>query len=170
LELCLSTIQSITAENKSYFYNGSEYSWQEAVNNSIIIGFIYGWNRNSQNYELIDTLIPGHGYWIYAYQDCELLANGVDSIESNPLVTDLLREWNIIGLPDNEPVEKQNLTILYNGSVYMWEETVTNNIIIGFIYQWNESDQNYQLTDVLHPGKSYWMYAYDNCILFRPIC
>jgi hypothetical protein len=160
--------QSVEKTNLLVIDNNSEYSWQEAVNNGIIIDFIYEWNRNSQDYEMTDTLIPGHGYWIYAYEDCELLASKVGNLKSDSLITNLLREWNIIGLPSDEPVEKQNLTILYNGTMYSWQEAVTDTIIIDFIYQWNEIDQNYQLTDILHPGKSYWIYAYNNCTLFRP--
>jgi len=159
---------SVEKTNLLIKYNGSEWSWQEAVNQSIVLGFIYGWNRTTQNYELINTLNPGDGYWIYAYHNCELLARCVSYLESDSFITNLLPNWSIMGLPDDEPIEKQNLTILYNETMYSWQEAVTNNIILGFIYQWNETNQNYQLTDILQPGKSYWMYAYYNCTLLRP--
>ena len=54
-------------------YNGTIYSWQEAVNNSIVLGSVYNWNAANQNYELIDVLQPGLGYWMYAYYNCKLL-------------------------------------------------------------------------------------------------
>jgi hypothetical protein len=149
-------------------YNGSEYSWQEAVNKSIVLGFIYAWNRTNQNYELTDILVPGEGYWMYAYHDCELSARGVGGFASDIYITDFLQIWNLIGSPNSEPVEKQTLMIRSNGTMYTWQNAVTNTIILGFIYQWNETNQNYQLTDVLQPGKSYWMYAYYNCTLLRP--
>ena len=160
--------QSVDKMNLIIKYNGSNYSWQEAVNQSIVLGFIYAWNRTNQNYLLTDTLVPGEGYWVYAYHDCELWASGVSGLVTDNYITDLLSKWNIMGVPDGESVEKQNLTILYNGTVYTWQEAVTNNIILGFIYQWGETGQTYQLTDVLQPGKSYWMYAYYNCTLLRP--
>jgi RHS repeat-associated protein len=161
--------QSVDKTNLLIKYNGSEYSWQEAINQSLVLGFIYEWNRIGQRYELIDTLNPGHGYWVYAYHDCELWAAGVGGFASDQYITDLYLNWNIMGVPDDEPVEKQNLTIQYTGTMYTWQEAVTNNIILGFIYQWNEAGQNYQLTNVLQPGKSYWMYAYHNCRLCRPM-
>ena len=160
--------QSVDKTNLLVTYNSSEYSWQEAVNKSIVLEFIYTWNRTNQNYELTDTLVPGEGYWMYAYHDCELSARGVGGFASDMYITDLLPIWNLIGSPNSEPVEKQTLMIRYNGTMYTWQNAVTNTIILGFIYQWNETDQNYQLTDVLQPGKSYWMYAYYNCTLLRP--
>jgi len=159
--------QSVNKLNLIIKYNGSEYSWQDAVNQSIVLGFIYTWNKTAQNYGLTDTLTPGQGCWMYAYHDCEIWAKGVTLFASDPYVTDLIRYWNIMGVPDNEPVQKQNLTIRYNGTVYTWQEAITNNIILDFIYQWNESNQHYQLTDILQPGKSNWMYAYHNCTLYH---
>ena len=80
---------------------------------------------------------------------------------------------NIVGLPDDEPVEKQNLTILYNGTTYSWENATTSNneegepLILSFIYGWNTTSQNYVTIDTLQPGEGYWMYAYYNCTLLR---
>jgi|GEM_PF-3538081 len=148
-------------------YNGTMYTWQEAVNQSLILRFIYGWNRTRQIYELTDILDPGNGYWMYAYHDCELWAHNVSTFTSEPYLTTLLQTWNLIGSPDHEPIEQQNLTILYNGTLYSWQEAVTKNIILGFIYEWNETIQNFQLTNIVQPGKAYWMYAYQNCILLQ---
>lgn len=160
--------KSVEKTNLIIMYNGSEYSWQEAVNQTIIVDSIFGWNRAYQTYQLINTLIPGEGYWIYVYQNCTLSVIGISGFVSDSFVTDPSSNWNIIGVPDNESVEKQNLTILYNGTVYSWQDAITNNIIVGFIFQWNEISQNYQLANVLQPGKSYWMYSYYNCTLLRP--
>ncbi|MBE3137459.1 MAG: hypothetical protein IMZ43_08755 [Thermoplasmata archaeon] len=88
-------------------------------------------------------------------------------VVNHETVLKLLQKWNLIGSPNDEPVEKQTLMIRYNGTMYTWQNAVANTIILGSIYQWNETGQNYQLTDVLQPGKSYWMYAYHNCRLFR---
>jgi parallel beta-helix repeat protein len=54
-------------------YNNTNLTWQQAVNAEIILGFVYSWNVNNQNYYLTDVLNPGMGYWIYAYYDCMLL-------------------------------------------------------------------------------------------------
>ena len=52
--------------------NSIDYSWDQAVENNTILGFIYGWNRTMQMYELSDEFNPGYGYWMYAYYDCIL--------------------------------------------------------------------------------------------------
>lgn len=160
--------QSVNKTDLIVKYNDSEYTWQEAVNNSIILGYIYQWNRSNQNYESTDTIEPGYGCWMYAYYDCELWTQGASTFENDNHITDLLTNWNIVGLPDDNPVHKENLTVCYNGTDYTWQEAVNNSIILGFIYEWNETNQNYENTDILHPGKGCWMYAYYNCTLLRP--
>ena len=52
--------------------NSILYSWEDAVDNDIILGFIYGYNRSSDSYEVVDSLIPGYGYWLFAYQACDI--------------------------------------------------------------------------------------------------
>jgi len=162
--------------NKTYIifsYNDSYHKWQDACNDSIILGFIYSWNRSSQSYLTTDVLSNGYGYWIYAYEECSLWAQGIETGIPDNYVTYLEVEWNIIGLPDDETVEKQNMTILYNGTLYSWENATTSNneegepLILSFIYGWNATNQNYETSYVLLPGKSYWMYAYYECILYK---
>ena len=41
--------------------------------------------------------------------------------------------------------------------------------MIGFVYDWNESVQSYELCDVLVPGEGYWVFAYVECILKREV-
>lgn len=69
----LSIDNSVAKENLTVQYNGTSYTWQEAVNNSIVLGSIYNWDAASQNYKLADVLYPSLGYWMYAYYDCRLL-------------------------------------------------------------------------------------------------
>ena len=114
------------------------------------------------------TIDPGYGCWMYAYYDCELWAQGIGTFETDNYITDLLTNWNIVGLPDDESVHKENLTVYYNETEYTWQEAVNNTIILGFSYEWNETNQNYEITDMLKPGGGCWMYAYYNCTLFRP--
>ena len=79
-----------------------------------------------------------------------------------------------MGLPYNESIQKENLTVHYNATDYSWQNATTNNneegepLILGFIYGWNASTQNYMLSDALNPSYGYWMYAYYNCTLLRP--
>jgi len=53
-------------------YNGNTYTWNQAVANQIILGFVYGWDRTTQVYTLETAFNPDYGYWMYAYHDCVL--------------------------------------------------------------------------------------------------
>ena len=168
--------QSVSKSNLFVKYNGVDYTWQEAVSNNIILGFIYSWNRSiPQHYELISTLKPGYGYQMYAYYDCELWAKGVSIMNNDGFITNLLQTWNIIGVPNDSPFPKQDLIINYNGVDYNWSEATTNNnptggpIILGYIYHWNRTQpQHYELTNIFKQGFGYQMYAFYNCRLFYP--
>ena len=53
--------------------NRAVYSWSEAVNEGVILNFVYHWNRQMQSYESTDILEYSYGYWMYSYQPCMLL-------------------------------------------------------------------------------------------------
>jgi hypothetical protein len=59
-------------------YSGHEYTWEEATTGGdpILLGFIYGWDRNNQMYTLSETFDSGESYWMFAYKDCFLLKGG----------------------------------------------------------------------------------------------
>ena len=56
-------------------FNGINYSWNAAVQNEIILGFIYGWNKTTHMYMISDVFKPGNGYWMFAYYQCILVRN-----------------------------------------------------------------------------------------------
>jgi len=115
------------------------YTWQQAVDNDTILGFIYGWNVVGQSYVPTDVLQTGAGHWMYAYDDCDLWITVNDS-NNDDYITDLSEEWNLVGLPCNSSIVKENLIIRYNTTDYSWYEVTTNNneegepLILGFIY------------------------------------
>jgi parallel beta-helix repeat protein len=155
-------------------YNSGEYNWTNATTSTIILNFIYTWNRNTQNYEIANTLNPGDGYWVYAYHPCDLWAQRVSGEGTDGIITTLHTTWNIMGLPANTPLSKEQLIIQYNGVEYSWTQATTSNnptggpIILGFLYGWERPNQQYVSSTTLTPGYSYWMYAYYNCTLLRP--
>jgi len=160
--------QTVHKNNIIVNYLGVNYTWQQAVDNGTILGFIYGWNTVSQSYDTTDVLDPGQGYWMYVYDDCELWISR-SKINVDDYITDLLEEWNMVGLPYETALDKENLTVHFNGTDYTWHQAVDNGTILGFIYGWNVTNQNYETSEVLLPEKSYWMYAYEMCTLKRKI-
>jgi len=159
--------QSISKNDITANYLGLNYTWQEAVSAHIVLGFIYGWNATYQNYELTDVLCPGQGYWMYTYHDCDLIVSGIGNNDS--FITLLQQNWNIMGLPYNISVAKENLIINYSGVDYTWQQAIDNDIILGFVYDWDRNTQNYILSDDLDPGFGYWMYAFHDCILKKEV-
>lgn len=162
--------ESINKNDISVKYNGMNYTWQEAVNYNIVLDFIYVWNVDGQNYEITSKLEPGNGYWLYVYNSSDLLIASNNHYDDT-YITMLYEEWNIIGIPFDNNVDKQNLEILYNSTFYSWENATTINneegepLILSFFYSWNASNQNYETSEVLQSKKGYWIYTYYNCTL-----
>jgi hypothetical protein len=159
---------SIIKSNILVSFNESEYTWDEAVNNNIVIDYIYQWNRSLQNYESMEILSPGYGYWSYSYKTCSLSYQGIVPFLNDNYFTGVKYGWNMIGCPDNITIEKQNITIYYNNTLFTWQEAVNTGIILEFIYGWNQTSQKYDQSDLFMPCQSYWMYSYKDCILIKP--
>jgi hypothetical protein len=146
-------------------YNGTTYTWDQAVSNGYILTTLYGWNAVTQSYSIVDTLQPGQGYWCWAYYDVQYYIWS-DAVGSG-VITPLKTYWNLIGLPYETPCDVSNLIIQYNSVNYTWSQAVANNIILGFVYGWYNN--MYTLASTINPGQGYWMYAYHDCILKRII-
>ncbi|GAH80278.1 unnamed protein product, partial [marine sediment metagenome] len=171
--------QSVPNDDIIVRYDGVDYSWENATtgNNptggSIVLRYIYYWNTSiPQHYDLSDVFEPGYGYWMYAYHDCELWSEDFGSTINDGYITDILTTWNLMGVPNDVPLPKEDLIVQYNGVDYSWENATTNNnptggpLIIRYIYYWNTiTPQHYDLSDVFEPGYGYWMYAYQDCTL-----
>jgi len=90
-------------------------------------------------------------------------------------IANLQTKWNLISIPYTQPINKINITVRYNGNDYNWSQATTSNnptggpLILGTIFGWNKTMQTYFLSDVLTSGGGYWMWAYYNCILLRPM-
>jgi len=157
--LSLTFNQTINKDNLSIKYNNNEYTWTEAIdpsNGPIIDPNIYGWNRTSDIYfQVQDTIESGYGYWMYAYNDCELWAKNITTTNDN-FITYLESSWNIIGLPNNLQMNKSDFIIKYNDIEYSWSEATNPSngpIIDPNIYGWNRTSSIYfQVIDTINIG------------------
>jgi hypothetical protein len=128
-----------------------------------VLNFVYGWNADSKSYLTVDVLESGEGFWMYAFDTCMLWVTGN---WSDDVVTNLALKWNLVGLPFDETIGEENLTVvLLNSSSYTWSEAVVNGYVLDFVYGWNASSKSYMIMDELETGGGYWMYAYDNCLI-----
>jgi hypothetical protein len=104
---------------------------------------------------------------MYAYMDCELKAPQISPTPDN-YITSLKSRWNIIGNPDDEPIDIEDLIIYHNGVDYTWSEAtdpINGPIIVPSVYSWDRTNQIYTVATSLDPGRSYWVYSYYDCII-----
>jgi len=65
--------ETIDKENLLFLYNGTYYTWAQAISNDneegspLIVAFIYGWNVANQYYTNAQSLDPWEGFWMYHY-------------------------------------------------------------------------------------------------------
>jgi len=122
-----------------------------------------------QNYEIVETLLPGESYWIYTYYNCSIWLTGEKN--NDDLITTLAPQWNFIGLPFDESTLNQDLVIHYNGVDYNWTQATTGDnptgepLIIWTLYYWESNGQYYLTSESLIPGYGYWLYAYYDSLL-----
>jgi PKD repeat protein len=127
------------------------------------IGDIYYCNRT---YDEIGT----YNYFIWANDTSgnEKISDDVHSFDITnitiPRITTLKKNWNLFSLPFNQSITLDQLRIVWNSTVYSWDEAIAEHIIYGVIYDWNRTEQRYNYyydpTDSLHPGYGYWIICY----------
>lgn len=150
--------------------NSIDYTWDDAIIQHIILDVVYGWDRIAQIYALESiSFKPGEGYWVWSYQNCEILVYSADVGTGH--ITTFQQKWNLLGMPYNMSLHKENLIVFYNGTEYSWEEATTDAnptggpIILKFIYGWDNS--RYKYSDGFYAGDAYWMWAYYPCTLIN---
>jgi len=163
----LPTNLSVSTSEVIIFYNDTFITWKEAIDNGIIVQFIFGWNRTTQSYQFDDTIIPGCGYWIYAYEDCELWTF-IYERNFDDYIADVKSGWNIVGTSFDYPIIKNlDIIIQYSGVKYSWSDAVAMGLISDFLFGWNQTGQSYVFSNTLYSGYAYWLYANYACTLKR---
>lgn len=155
---------AISKSNLIVNYDGSNHNWATAVGATKVMDTIYGWDRIGQVYTYgVNTLQPGEAYWVWAYTDCQL--RFPSNAGWSGQITALKTQWNMMGIPyDGTPINPSTLHVNYGGLV-TWDYAVSHNYILGFIYGWDRTTQQYTLPTQFNSGEGYWMYAYVNCNL-----
>jgi hypothetical protein len=80
----------------------------------------------------------------------------------------MIYQWNFMSIPFNESVDKSQIFVKYGLNEYNWTEATTgmDPILLPFIYDWNQSGQIYEESEILEPGRGYWLWAYYDCELW----
>ena len=116
-----------------------------------------------QSYYFCSVFNPGDAYWAYAFEPFELWCY-YDPTPPDNYITELQEGWNIISIPFDQTINKTDLLV----DDVPWITAVSNGWISDFLFTW---DGNYQIyvysDDILEPGKGYWSFAYQQCILSK---
>jgi len=128
--------------------------WYDAVSAGIINNFVFGWYRNVQSYNFSDILEPAYGYWIYAYEPCEIWVENI-TITPDCYITDVEGGWNIVGVPYDQNVSKYDIIV----NDILWDDAVATDIISDFVFGWSRTGQSYDFADTLMPGYAYWIFT-----------
>ena len=156
--------QSVVKSSLLVNFGGVDYTWADAVAAGVVSDYIFGWDRVGQSYMFSDVLEPGYGYWLYAYEPCELKAP-VFETGFEGYITVLQEKWNVVGCPNDTVVLKADVLVRYGGVDYNWSDAVAAGIISDYIFGWDGAVQSYVFSDQFTPGECYWLYAYDACVL-----
>lgn len=171
----ISAPYNFTQDTHEFFFKYGDYyyyyyNWTQATttinptDGPLINQYMFGWNRSLQTYTFERNLEPGYGYWMYAFQPCELW-NQYDDIPEDDHITELQTGWNIVSIPCNLIIEKTDLLV----DNVPWDTAVTNGWINTYVYGWNRAGQYYTFANTFNPGYSYWVYASQSCVLKRNV-
>lgn len=152
-------IQSINKTDLIVEYNDENYTWAEAVSNGYVNEFLFGWDEAAQSYQFSDALESGKGYWMYVTQSLTLYVLDCDE-STEDTITSMSQDWNVIGLPFSEQIDKTSLQYIVGGTTYTWNQAVSNSLVNDFLFGWNREQQSYDFISTLSPGEAYWCYAY----------
>ena len=148
-------------------YDTLSYSWDDAVLGGLVSDVLFGWSGVSQSYVFGGGLVPGDGFWAYAFVGCELKAP-VFSVNFDGYISPVVAGWNVVGLPYNAPMLKDSL-VLDDGVEYGWSDAVSAGMISDVLFGWDSVGQSYVFSDGLYPGCAVWLYAFDDCVLECPV-
>ena len=144
--------------------DNTNYTWQEAIQEGLVMPYVYTINRMTGMYEVANELKPSYGYWIYCYEPVKLWVNGS---YPNGNYIDSSIGWNLISAPCNYNISLDNLTIIYNNNSYTWNEAINESLIMRWVYTVNRSNGMYETVDKLKPGYGYWIYCYEDVEIYQ---
>ncbi len=141
------------------------------------------WNPETEQYELVDTIAPGEGFWLFLPGDSTTIQLNTDAIEfpsgvfNTSVPVRLKKGWNQIGNPYPYPLVLGQVVLV---SVNNPRESLTffeaaqRGIIRGVIYSWDEFDAEYKFTSdpntPILPHRGYWIKVNEDVeFVFPPV-
>jgi len=125
-----------------------------------------GWNYTIKDDSalMVTELLPGAGYVIDGSESFSLAITGkpVDL----PYLVDLHKGWNLVGVPKNETVMINDLTVRANHRRYSFSEAVGEGIVSGFFWSYRDGSWvHLEREGSMIPGEAYMVEAGEACKL-----
>jgi len=143
--------QSLNTSDFVIYYNNTNFLWEDAIdpiNGLIVNEYLFAWDRIAQSYLSVDTLVPGYGYWMFAYEPCSLLVPEYNITFSGEF-TDIEPNWNVVSVPYNKSVNKEDIIVNYGGIDYSWPNASANGYINDIIFGWEEQHRIYIMLQLM---------------------
>ena len=91
----------------------------------------------------------------------------IPSTSFNNNITNLEKDWNIVGINGNQTINFSDLIVSFNGTDYNWMDAVNMSIISNYVFGWDRISQSYSFSNNFQPGYCYWFYTFHQCTLKR---
>ncbi|MFQ3609947.1 MAG: FlgD immunoglobulin-like domain containing protein [Fimbriimonadales bacterium] len=141
------------------------------------------WNPETDEYELIDTIAPGQGFWLFLPGDTTTVALNTDVLEfptgvfNASVPVRLKKGWNQIGNPYPYPLVLGQVVLVSSSNPSQslsFFEAAQRGIIRGVIYSWDEFDAEYKFTSdpntPILPHRGYWIKVNEDVeFVFPPV-
>jgi len=126
------------------------------------------WNYTTADLDLekdsSTSLKPGKGYIIDSVESFSLEIEGTPV--DLPYKVDLLKGWNLVGVPIDETVSIGNITVSANHKRYDYSEAVKEGFVSAFLWRYEDGEWAYvSQNESMVPGVAYMVEAIQDCKL-----
>ncbi|MCS7300506.1 MAG: hypothetical protein NZ556_02995 [Fimbriimonadales bacterium] len=141
------------------------------------------WNPQREQYELIDSIQPGEGFWLFIPSNAQTVLYNPDALEfpsgafNNSVSVPLRRGWNQIGNPYPYPLVLGQAVVVRSSDPrrsLSLSEAAAAGALRGVIYYWDEFSQEYKFTSdpqtPILPHRGYWVKVNEDMeFVFPPV-
>lgn len=112
---------------------------------------LWAWTGN--RFVVHDTITHGVGYWLHTQFPKLLMPMGTSGNDMDPVLNDLIRSWNLVGIKRDTSVEASAIPDLNSNSfIWTWDNSLQKLISI------NGRSLTAAERGWLFPGRGYWIF------------
>lgn len=128
------------------------------------------WNPQREQYELIDVVRQGEGFWLYLPSDSAAIQYNASAIAfpsqvfTQSISVPVAKGWNQLGNPYPYPLQLGQVVVVAASNPRQslsFQEAANAGVLRGVIYYWDEFSQEYKFVSdpgtLLLPHRGYWI-------------